>query len=117
MDLTSKGTKGRDASPRTHQLRAWNASKAPKGIQKTGTGTPMGGKAAEAESGHAPGGVLDPAMFNVDGHAVRQFSRYMEGKRSGPDWLHKRVEDAEEKRWASYASPMLHASLPKRTRH
>jgi len=115
-DLTMKGSAGRDCSPRSHQSRSlMSLTKAQEGIEYTGTGTPMGGTAPEAKTGYTAGsGVLDPATFNVDGHAVRQFSRYSEGKRAGPDWLHKRVEAADNARWQEAAQPMLKASLPKR---
>ena len=42
---------------------------------------------------------MDPATFNVDGHALRQFSSFWSGKRAGPDWLHKRVDAAEQRRF------------------
>jgi hypothetical protein len=84
----------------------------------------MGGVPPEAKTGRdgdrgesGYGGVIDPATFNVDGHAVRVFSRYWEGQRAGPDWLHKRVEAAEAQRWQDAAQPLLRESLPKRTRY
>ena len=115
-DLTMRGTAGRDCSPKSHQARSLAPpSKAPEGIEHTGTGTPMGGVPPEGKRGYtASSGVLDPATFNVDNHAIRQFSHYWEGKRSGPDWLHKRVEAADAARWNEAAAPMLKASLPKR---
>jgi hypothetical protein len=101
-DLTMRGTKGRDCSPRSSQkpLMGEQTGKAPRGVGYTGVGTPLkGGKPPEAGASLAASGVIDPAMFNVDGHAIRVFSHYMEGKRAGPDWLHRRVEAAEEARF------------------
>ena len=113
-DLTMKGTAGRDCSPASHQKRAVVAlTEAAKGVEYTGAGTPMGGVPPEAKGGGGTG-VLDPATFNVDNHAIRTFSRYSEGKRAGPDWLHKRVEAADTARWQEAAQPMLEKSLPKR---
>lgn len=75
----------------------------PKGAQYTGLGTPLGGTPPEAKgakgSGQGGTGSIDPALFNVDFHAIRVFSNYMTGKRAGPDWLHKRVEAAEQRRF------------------
>lgn len=117
-DLTMKGTKGRDASPRHYQQhQVLDPSKPAKRVEQTGAGTPMGGEPPEAKNGgQGAGGVIDPATFNVDGHAVRAMSSYWNAKRAGPDWLHERVEAAEDKRWDEYALPMLRRSLPKRTR-
>jgi hypothetical protein len=117
-DLTMKGTKGRDCSPRYHQGKAvLKVAEPPQNVHLTDAGTPMGGVPPEAKgTGQGAGGVIDPGMFNVDGHAVRVFSRYWEGKRSGPDWLHKRVEAAEQKRWDSVSDPFLSQSLPRRKR-
>jgi hypothetical protein len=98
VSLWGKGTKGRDASPKTRPLMS--EAKPPKGVGYTGVGTPMGGKPPEAGKGGAASGVIDPSMYNVDLHAVRAMSRYWEGKRAGPDWLHKRVEAAEDRRRA-----------------
>lgn len=101
-NLDMKGTKGRDCSPRASQkpLMGEPTGKAPQGVDYTGVGTPRrGGKPPEAKGSSAASGVIDPGMFNVDGHSVRAFSRYMEGKRAGPDWLHRRVEQAEDKRF------------------
>lgn len=96
-NLLMKGTKGRDASPKTRPLM--KETKPPKGVGYTGVGTPLGGKPPEAGKSQAATGTIDPSLFNVDYHAIRAFSSYMTGKRSGPDWLHKRVEAAEQKRF------------------
>src|SRR5262245_11647220 len=97
-----KGTPGRDCSPKRSQrsLMGEQTARAPQGVKYSGLGTPLGGAPPEASggAGGAASGVLDPAMFNVDGHAVRVFSRYLEGKRTGPDWLHTRIEQAERQR-------------------
>lgn len=115
-DLTMRGTAGRDCSPRSHQQRALvNPSDKAPFVEQTDAGTPMGGKPPEARPQGA-GGVIDPATFNVDHHAVRTFSRYWEGKRAGPDWLHKRVEAADAARWSTVSSPLVEQSLPKRKR-
>src|SRR5262245_15469520 len=118
-DLTMKGTAGRDCSPSSHQRRAlMRLSEPQKNVDQTDYGTPMGGVPAEAKgTGHGAGGVIDPATFNLDLHSVRMFSRYSEGKRSGPDWLHQRVEAADAQRWQDAAQPLLRQSLPKRTKY
>jgi hypothetical protein len=102
-DLTMKGSAGRDCSPAYYQRMRSAPTKTPKQAPRSasyvGLGTPMGGKPPEASSKTSPAaGVLDPGLFNVDGHAVRAFSHYWEGKRAGPDWLHRRVEEAQERR-------------------
>jgi hypothetical protein len=104
-DLTMKGTKGRDCSPVAHQQRypskaaSRDVKTPPRGVAYTGVGTPIGGTPPEASGKLSPAqGVLDPAQFNVDGHYVRALSRYWEGKRTGPDWLHQRVEEAQRRR-------------------
>lgn len=113
-DLTMKGTAGRDCSPRSHQQRGlMKITEAPEFVEQTGAGTPVGGRPPEAKPAGA-GGVIDPATFNVDNHAIRVFSRYWEGKRAGPDWLHKRVEAADTARFNTVADPLLTKSLPKR---
>ena len=85
-DLLMKGTKGRDCSPRAHQRKEVEPAKPAKRIGLTGAGTPMGGVPPEAKGGgEGAGGVIDPSTFNNDLHAVRQFSHYWEGKRSGPN--------------------------------
>ena len=115
-DLTMKGTKGRDCSPLYHQKKQLKDMERPaKHVEQTDAGTPMGGVPPEAKGGgRGAGGVIDPAAFNVDGHAVHVFSSYWSGKRAGPDWLHKRVEAAEDARFDE-AAGMRNASLPKRT--
>jgi len=113
-DLTMKGTKGRDCSPVSHQKREVDVRKAQQNVQQTDYGTPMGGVPAEAKGQGGGGGVIDPATFNVDLHAVRAFSSYWRGIRTGPDWLHKRIEAADQARWQDAAQPLLSASLPKR---
>lgn len=95
-DLWGKGTKGRDASPKSQQRSRMDPAKPAQGIGGTGVGTPLGG--TPSSGGTGPTGTIDPAAYNVDLHAVRVFSRYWNGKRAGPDWLHKRVEAAERKR-------------------
>jgi len=117
-NLVGKGTKGRDCSPRAHQQRSlMRVTEPAKNVDQTDYGTPMGGVPAEARGqGGGAGGVIDPATFNVDNHAIRQFSRYWEGKRAGPDWLHKRVEAADDARWSEASRPLLSNSLPKRRR-
>jgi hypothetical protein len=96
--LWGKGSKGRPASPVSQQksLMGPGDGKAPKGAYLAGLGTTTGGKPA---GGEEASGVMDPATFNVDHHALRQFSNYATGKRAGPDWLHKRVEAAEQRRF------------------
>jgi hypothetical protein len=97
-ELWGKGTAGRKASPKSSQksLMGPGEGKAPKGAYTAGLGTMPGGKLA---GGEEASGTIDPATFNVDHHALRQFSSYLTGKRAGPDWLHKRVEAAEAKRF------------------
>lgn len=112
-DLTMRGTAGRDCSPKSHQQRSlMKLTEPPEFVEYTDAGTPVGGKPPEAKP-YGAGGVIDPATFNVDHHAIRQFSRYWEGKRAGPDWLHKRIEAADDARWREASAP-LRASLPKR---
>lgn len=113
-DLGMKGTAGRDCSPRSHQSRSlMKVTEPPEFVEYTDAGTPVGGKPPEARPRGA-GGVIDPATYNVDNHALRVFSRYWEGKRAGPDWLHKRVEAADSARFATVADPLFAKSLPRR---
>lgn len=115
-DLTMKGTAGRDCSPRSHQQKTlFKPTEPAPFVEYTDAGTPVGGKPPEAKE-YGAGGVIDPATFNVDNHAIRTFSHYWEGKRAGPDWLHKRVEAADNARWRENAQPLLEQSLPKRRR-
>lgn len=88
-------------SPKSQQksLMGPGEGKAPKGAEYAGLGTTIGGKIPENGTSDAASGTIDPATFNVDHHALRQFSSYLTGKRAGPDWLHKRVEAAEQKRF------------------
>jgi len=120
--LSMKGTKGRDCSPRyyqeSHALKQQTsaAGEPPKFVEFTDVGTPVGGKPPEAapETRDEPtdGGIIDPSVFNTDNHAIRALSRYLEGKRMGPDWLHTRTEAADSKRFRQAAERMLQASSP-----
>ena len=97
-NLEMKGTAGRKASPVSQQKSLMGdknpgSGKPNPAAKLAGLGTTMGGKPSEQS------GVIDPATFNVDYHALRAFSSYMTGKRAGPDWLHKRVEAAERQRF------------------
>lgn len=129
--LSMKGTKGRDCSPRyyqeQHALKNQTAAagEPAKFVQFTDVGTPIGGKPPEEpETGRLgfmgtepdtkgkEGGTIDPSVFSTDNHAIRALSRYLEGKRMGPDWLHQRTERAADRRFTQAAQRMLDESLP-----